>query len=343
MLQVRTGGRLHLGLMELAAGETLRFGGLGLMLSSPQLVLEFSAAGARCQCPPPAEEIPRRIAEVQQRWNRDRPEAAACQVSVIESLPLHRGLGAGTQLAAATAVGLELFARLHRGELRHENLQHWQPVSATTDFLSPQWLVRQTGRGLRSAVGLQGFVHGGLVLDEGYPPAAQASHGERPIASCSHALPAQWQAVLICPPAGELISGAREAELLAAIGRQPNPAKLRMFALARQAVAVGQQGQDFEGFTELLDEYMDLAGQVFARSQGGMYNGLLVTQAVAAARTAGLRAVGQSSWGPTVFGFAPHKPAAEQAVNRLRDLCPQSSVSLSPIASQGVYWRCLPP
>ena len=42
LLEVRTGCRLHFGLMELADGRPLRFGGLGLMLDQPGWHLRFS-------------------------------------------------------------------------------------------------------------------------------------------------------------------------------------------------------------------------------------------------------------------------------------------------------------
>ncbi|MEZ6077977.1 MAG: hypothetical protein R3C56_20595 [Pirellulaceae bacterium] len=44
VLHLQTGCRLHFGLIELAAGEPMRFAGLGLMLDQPNFELAFSAA-----------------------------------------------------------------------------------------------------------------------------------------------------------------------------------------------------------------------------------------------------------------------------------------------------------
>ena len=44
--------------------------------------------------------------------------------------------------------------------------------------------------------------------------------------------------------------------------------------------------------------------------QGGPFNGLDLERLAVHARQCGLQAVGQSSWGPTLFGFAPDQAAA---------------------------------
>src|SRR5690606_14699868 len=70
-LEIRTGCRLHFGLMELAAGQPLRFGGMGLMLEEPGFVLRFSARPSTKAIP--NGEIQRRVAaQLERQRGRDR-------------------------------------------------------------------------------------------------------------------------------------------------------------------------------------------------------------------------------------------------------------------------------
>ena len=55
-----------------------------------------------------------------------------------------------------------------------------------------------------------------------------------------------------------------------------------------------------------------LAGQCFAHIQGGPYNGPHLAQLVDTIRSLGVRGVGQSSWGPTLFALLPEQAAAER-------------------------------
>jgi len=65
----------------------------------------------------------------------------------------------------------------------------------------------------------------------------------------------------------------------------------------------------FEAFSESVYEFGRAAGACFAARQGGPYNGPLLTELVAAIRHLGVRGVGQSSWGPTIYALLPDESA----------------------------------
>lgn len=345
LLQVRTGCRLHFGLMELAAGEALQYAGLGLMLTEPELILEFQPVEAAelvtSDIPAGwAEEVERRIAEVCQRRESLLSRSVDCKIRAIATLPLHHGLGSGTQLAAAVAVGLELYDRITQGRLQPNAA--WQELSVANQDMDLRWLVQHSGRGLRSAVGLHGFLHGGLILDQGYH-SKTALGSERCVDTRCEYLPREWRVVLIVPPSERVISGAQESELLAALGKEANPFRARMFALAEKLLPSRQEEPfDFERFVGILDEYMDLAARIFSAPQGGPYNGPQVAQAVASAQQAGLRAVGQSSWGPSVFGFARNPQQAQAVCDQLQRQHAEWSIRVVTPAWHGAQWRAAP-
>ncbi|MEO8270888.1 MAG: hypothetical protein ABI557_14285, partial [Aureliella sp.] len=250
VLHLRTGCRLHFGLMELAAGEPLRFAGLGLMLDQPNFQLAFSEANSLIsrveQCDLPTAATERVSANATEAYNAEyegriwaairqrqtlvtdsEKDATACHVGLVSTLPLHSGLGAGTQLAASVAAGLELFTRAQPRMSRlptADSLQPaiWQSILDSQPTLSAQWLSQYADRGLRSAVGLVGFLRGGLILDEGYTDDyasdAVATPIGRPMTARSMQLAGQWRVVLTVPQQRAEVSGAKEAEVMAELG-----------------------------------------------------------------------------------------------------------------------------
>ncbi len=365
VLHLQTGCRLHFGLIELASGEPMRFAGLGLMLDQPNFELAFSAAESFTVDASPIEsqnptadskdEFESRIgAAIRQRQALvagTEQRSTTCHVRLLNALPLHSGLGAGTQLAASVAAGLELFTRAQptsSAQPAANCLQPtlWQPILDAQPTLSAQWLSQHADRGLRSAVGLVGFLRGGLILDEGYPSdqacGTKADRMTRPLAAQTQQLAAQWRVVLAVPQQRAEISGAKEAEVMAELGSLPNPHRPQMLALAQRAMGLAADNNHFVEFTDCLDRYMQFGAQLFSRYQGGMYNGADVTEAVQLAQAVGLRGVGQSSWGPTVFGFAETQACAEHRAEQLRRQRPDWSVRISTPATCGARYRWQP-
>lgn len=318
--------------MELAAGEQLRFGGLGLMLDEPGWVLRFGAgADLASSNSADASDIEARIEVVRQRLREHFQKPFEIKVSVQRQLPLHSGLGAGTQLAAAAALGFVL------AEANADVVQSVQ--RPTIDDL-----VSWTGRGKRSGIGLFGFLNGGLILDEGHR-ATNSVDGTNPRAVCatSMMLPADWRIVLITPDQMPSVTGSYEASLIERLGETPNPNRERMFAAAREIISLAGAPDSFDDFTAVLQDYVDAAGRMFMAGQGGLYNGDAVARAVELAKQAGLRAVGQSSWGPTVFGFASDVASAQQMAAEISETRPSArwQVRVCSAARQGVTWRSI--
>ena len=68
---------------------------------------------------------------------------------------------------------------------------------------------------------------------------------------------------------------------------------------------------DLEAFGEALYDFNCRAGEPFAPVQGGVYAGPRIAEVVAFVRQQGVRGVGQSSWGPTVFAVTEDEAGAE--------------------------------
>ena len=92
---------------------------------------------------------------------------------------------------------------------------------------------------------------------------------------------------------------------------------------------------DYDGFGDALHEYNRLAGEPFAADQGGAYASPAIAATVAKLRALGVKASGQSSWGPTVFGICASAAQAESVRERLLHESPELDAVLTTADNAG--------
>ena len=280
-VRVRTGSRLHFGLLAPGEGAARRFGGAGLMVDRPGIDLVAEPSGSFSVEGPLAD----RVREVARRLSGGAPR---CRIRIAAAPREHSGLGTGTQVAMAVAKALSLLAGR---------------ADATAD------LAARAGRGRRSAIGVRGFELGGFLADAGKGRAA----GIAPLVARLD-VPEEWRFVLVTPFAGGGISGRTEEEAFEAVGAVPARIVDAMSRALLLGIIPSIIERDFHAFSEALREYGDLAGEGFRAVQGGIFARPEVAALVELARSLGARGSGQSSWGPTVYaGAASEEEAARLA------------------------------
>jgi beta-RFAP synthase len=288
-VRVQAPARLHLGMLAVAGDGVRRFGGLGVAVSRPAVVLEAQPADELSVEGPEAE----RALTFARRCSDALGLAGGARLRVIEAIPPHVGLGSGTKLALAVAQAL---VALH---------------GLTVD---PPALARAAGRAARSAVGLWTFALGGLVVEGG------VRHGtERPAPLLMrHAVPEDWRIVLVVPAAEPGLSGAAEVQaferLASSDERSAAIAQLVLTSLLPALV-----DGDVEEFGASLTRVQRLVGDAFAPVQGGRFHpraGALVEALV----QGGAAGAGQSSWGPAVYGITGSEAAGRELARRMEDV-----------------------
>lgn len=370
MLEIRTGCRLHFGLMELAPDQPHRFAGLGLMVQSPCVRVRVGAKAAvdalRSGDDAIASRVQATAAHAERSLDHRLPDGWS--IGAAEHPRLHSGLGLGTQLGAAVAAAAQLASIASRTDehdlssgsqwrsvvenaelagVLHENAAARDPSDIFSQHAAAEQvtaeqvrgLARLSGRGKRSAVGLHGFLFGGLVQDLGQSPGGHEPP-QRTFGTRSCAFPNAWPIVLLLSTEGGDMCGAVEEQLMCQAGAAPNGQRGAMLALSDVCMSAAAR-TDFQQFAESLERYMDIAATLFASVQAGPYRNERIAQRVALAQRAGLRGVGQSSWGPTVFGFADNHASAEQVARDLRAQLRTESVEVivTRAANQGASWR----
>jgi predicted sugar kinase len=277
-LEIRTGARLHFGLLDVQPP----FGGAGMMIDEPATRIRFEPA-ERFAVEGPAKD---RVEAVAARLTAhcaltDRP---ACRVTVLERPAPHSGLGTGTQLAFAVAHGL------HR----------WLTANgAVLSAMDDAAVGEIADRGHRSVVGSLGFFRGGLLVDRDPPQHV--------------AVPAAWRVLLFQPPQPICqVSGAHEQAQFARLPAADPQRQERLVSLLDQQIVPALRDGDFDRFSEAIYQYNHDSGMLFAAVQQGPYNGQSIADLVGLLRRAGIEGVGQSSWGPTVFAFCRSQAAADR-------------------------------
>ncbi|WP_435364624.1 beta-ribofuranosylaminobenzene 5'-phosphate synthase family protein [Haloarchaeobius sp. DYHT-AS-18] len=299
MAVVSTGARLHFGFQNLSLAHERLYGGLGVGLAEPRARIEATRADSlRCD-DPDVERYAERVLTV-----LDLPGA---EVHVEDSLPRHVGLGSGTQLALATLVAV---------------------ATAYGREVDVRALAPQLGRGGRSGVGVATFESGGFVADAGHPTtrftSAPPADGEWtvPAVATRHELPGSWRFVLTVPdvPAGR--SGSRENESMRAVVERADAAVADEIAgiVTRQLLPAAAEGR-LDAFGTAVSEIGRLNGAWYADEQGGVFRPPVGTIVSELAESESLTGVGQSSWGPTVYGLTDRarvedaRAAAERALD----------------------------
>ena len=304
---VEAAARLHFGVLDLRGSLGRWFGGLGAAASSPTLVLSASRADGVLATGEDAE----RAEGFAQRFLAHHGITGGAHVHVERALPSHAGLGSGTQLALAVGRAL---AELY--EIRSD---------------APA-LARAVGRARRSAVGTWTFAHGGLVVEGG-------RHRERD--ECGPLLarlpfPAGWRCVVAVPHAAQGTSGTSEDD---AFARLPLPAERdveRVAHLVLMALLPALADGDLSAFGAALTEIQEITGRWFAAVQGSTFAPGPSETLVRRMAEWGAAGVGQSSWGPTVYGIVEGDAAARDLAGRVRGVLGASgTVYEGPFRSEG--------
>lgn len=298
MIRVRTGSRLHFGLLSLPSGDPAHapsrvWGGAGLMVQQPGFDLEARPAPAWSAAGPLAA----RVLQIINRFVQSLPPDASpphhlhfqCHTEVRQ----HQGLGSGTQLALAVA---RILAELY----------------VLPDRSAPA-LAQRIGRGLRSALGIHGFDHGGFLVDGG------KTHAERVAPLVARAdFPDDWRAVLILFKEGTGMHGSDEVQAFQQLQRQRlslDTESLSRLVLMGMLPALVEK--DLNAFGGALYEFNRRVGEGFRPVQGGVYAHPQAADIVAYLRSQGVAGAGQSSWGPGLFAMVEDEERARQLALRL--------------------------
>lgn len=215
-----------------------------------------------------------------ERVRKNRPEwNLPVNIEISQAIPEHQGLGSGTQLGMAVT---EAIGRLN-GETH----------------LTPQLLASDSRRGQRSSIGLYGYFEGGFLVDAGH----QSGESIGQIA-CRFPFPENWRLLLVTPHDQSGMHGHDEARTFTQLPAMSQSRTGELSHLTLTEILPALKHTDFAAFSRAIYEYGMLVGDFFTASQGGIFAHPEMESFVEGLRDINIKAVAQSSWGPTVAIFA---------------------------------------
>lgn len=286
---VEAPARLHFGVLDLRGSRGRWFGGIGAAAPAPTVLLSASPA-ATLEVEGEDAERARTFAR---RFLAHHALDRGARIRIDRTLPAHAGLGSGTQLALAVARAL---AELHAVDK------------------DPAALARATGRADRSAIGTWTFDAGGLVVEGGRR--RDDDHVAPLIARLP--FPPAWRCVVAVPRAAPAISGTDEAAAFAALPLPPEREVEHVAHVVLMALLPALADADLATFGAALTEIQATTGRWFAPVQGGTFAPGASETLVRRMAEWGAAGVGQSSWGPAVYGMVDGAAAGEALAARVR-------------------------
>jgi beta-RFAP synthase len=286
---VEAPARLHFGILDLHGGNGRWFGGLGAAAPAPTLLLSATPAETLEVSGEDAE----RAAEFTRRFLSHYGIQLGARLHVHRALPSHAGLGSGTQLALAAARALAVLFKIQADASE---------------------LATVMGRACRSAVGTWTFAGGGLVVEGGR---SRERNGCGPLLT-RLAFPPTWQCVVIVPDAVPGLNGLDEAAAFAALPKPPERDVQRVAHLVLMALLPALAEADLATFGRALSEIQEITGRWFSSVQGGAFARGPSEGLVRRLAEWGAVGVGQSSWGPAVYGIVEGEDAGVRLAERIR-------------------------
>ncbi len=285
-VRVVTGSRLHFGLISPGSIEGRKFGGAGLMVARPSIDLSIE----RSERPEATGPLAERTLGFAKKYTGE--SSPRYRLRVAEAPRDHTGLGTGTQLGLAVARAI---------------------ATIEGNRLSAVELAASMGRGLRSAIGVHGFEHGGFIADGGRGGSSEAI---APLL-CRLEVPEDWRFVLAAPIGGLGISGNAEDESFRFLDASSEESAHALCHALFLGMAPALAEKDIHAFGDALYEYGVKSGECFKKAQGGVFASVEIAEIVEFLRSEGVRGAGQSSWGPTVYAVTDGDGRAGHTARRI--------------------------
>jgi beta-ribofuranosylaminobenzene 5'-phosphate synthase len=299
MIEVRTCARLHLGLLDNNGEQGRLYGSIGLAVNRPSLLLRAEAAPSLM-----IEGLESdRVATYAQRFFDRYGIPAGAHLNLLRCIPAHVGLGSGTQLGLAVGSALARLAGLQ---------------------LSIEEIALAVGRGLHSGIGIATFQHGGFVLDGGRRILSELSDSansgrnrqidqtKAPPVIINYPMPKDWFFVVAIPKADPGLSGEKETRAFLQLPEAPARLVERISWVLLMKMLPALVEKDIANFGQALTGIQYMVGDCFASVQGGRFANPISGKIVSFLLNSGAAGVGQSSWGPTVYGLVQGRNNARE-------------------------------
>lgn len=273
-IKINSPSRLHLGFIELDKSAPRNFGSLGLTISKFQNVIEIKES-KKYEIATKNLYVKLKINEVFKKFKK-KFFLKPFRIEVYETTPSHIGLGSGTQLALT--VGL-LISEFHNLKLSFKDI------------------VKISGRGLRSGVGIESFNNGGFIVDCG-----KGQITTIPPVFFRTEWPDEWKIILILDNSFKGLSGNDEKKQFGKISKiDPNISMVNSQTLLMNIIPSIIEN-NFINFCKGIQIIQKNMSRVFYNNEK-KFASKGVERIFNFLSKKKIMGYGQSSWGPSGFIF----------------------------------------
>jgi beta-RFAP synthase len=170
------------------------------------------------------------------------------------------------------------------------------------------------GRGKRSGVGIACFQFGGFIMDAGRKSVRLDDLDSPPKIIFRYDFPTDWCFVLVIPETEKGLFGKKEDDLMNCL-KPSKKISEEICRLTQIKLLPSLVEKDIVEFGVALTEIDLRTGMFFKEIQGGIYRGKFAKNLMESLLSSGAYGVGQSSWGPTIYGLVDETRAQYVAQN----------------------------
>jgi beta-RFAP synthase len=163
------------------------------------------------------------------------------------------------------------------------------------------------GRAKRTSVGTTIFQLGGFVVDGGknqktncFPPLIYRQP-----------FPKEWRFIVAIPNIKEGLSNSQENYAFHELTKMSADDVGQICRLTMLKLLPALAEKNIESFGDALTKIQVLTGNHFAQVQGGTYSSPVAAEYIEFMKKAGAYGVGQSSWGPALYGIVKQQQATQ--------------------------------
>ncbi len=283
--------RLHLGFMELNDTKPRVFGSIGLAITNFKFkqTIQFNKYfDVICE----DKNIKIRIEQIIKLFSKNY-KIKKCRLTVSDFIPLHKGLGSGTQVSLCTGFLISNFNNLN---------------------LSIENISKLLGRGQRSGVGVETFKSGGFIVDCG----KQKNSIYPPQKLINIKWPKDWQVILITNTNFSGLHGKKESSEFTKLKNVSSKfAKENCFNLLMKIIP-GLLENDFNTFANGIQKIQENMSKIFYGNKNNFSN-QNISKIFKFVREKEYTGFGQSSWGPTSFIFCENRNKRHEILNMIEN------------------------
>ncbi len=313
-VRVTACARLHLGFYNFYDKSSGRvYGGIGVGINKPCTTIVIKDTGGNSYkvinyTTVPLDDVIEKIEEV-----LGSNILSGLQVEILNAIPRHVGLGSTTQTSLAIAYGITRVKKLG---------------------YSLDELALLLGRGHVSGIGVNVFKYGGLIIDSGrkivenvIPKPRSVEDLPKPILRFK--LPRNWRFLVLIPRGSH---GYREREEEGIFNKPleaPANIQKELYRILLMEFIPGIVDGNIELFSRALTSIQYITGKFFSKYQYSIFCCRESEELIKILLENGVKGVGQSSWGPTIYGVLEDYARARKVLSKVLNIASEKGINVA--------------